>query len=174
MTDTKTLLAAINDVPDFPKPGILFKDIGPILKNTEYFSSAIDLMAEKLETADPVIIVGIDARGFLFASALAYKMGVGLAMCRKPGKLPGAVLCQDYQYEYASGTLCIQKDLIEENARVAIIDDVLATGSTARACAELLDQARVHVVSIGFFLEIAALDGSAQLEKYDSWSLLSC
>lgn len=154
--------AAMRDVPDFPSPGILFKDIGPLVGDPTAFAAVIEhWRARYVGQVDAV--VGIDARGFIFGAALAHALGVGFVPVRKAGKLPGPTLQRSYALEYGQATLAIQTDALGAGERVVIIDDVLATGGTARAACELVESVGAVVVEVAVVLELSELKGRAKL-----------
>ena len=161
------LKAAIRDVPDFPKPGILFKDITPILRDPALFGEAIDVFVAALEDAGITRLAAVDARGFLFAGAIAERLGVGLVPIRKQGKLPYKTYEESYALEYGTATLAIHQDAFEPGDRVALIDDLLATGGTALATARLIEQAGGEVARICFLIELTFLKGRDRLTGYD-------
>jgi len=165
--DIETLKNAIRDVPDFPKPGIIFKDITPILHDPDLFRGAVDLFVKRCESKDVHKIAAIDARGFLFAGAVADRLGLGLVPIRKKGKLPYKTYEQTYDLEYGTATLAIHQDAFSEGERVMLIDDLLATGGTAAASAKLIEQAGGQVADIAFLIELAFLEGRAKIEGYD-------
>lgn len=162
----------VRDIPDFPQPGILFKDITPVLANPDIFNQSIELMADKLRPEKIDKIVGLDARGFIFGSALALKLGIGFIPVRKPGKLPAATISESYELEYGSNTLEIHQDALQKNERVAVIDDLLATGGTAEASGKLIEQLGAEVISYNFFMEISFLKGSEKLQNAKVNSLI--
>lgn len=166
MSDKK-LKAAIRDVPDFPKKGIIFKDITPILADPKLFTLAIDLFVEQISDKGVSKIAAIDARGFLFAGAICDRMNLGLVPIRKKGKLPYATYEQSYDLEYGSNTLAIHQDAFETGDRVVLIDDLLATGGTAAASLKLIEQAGGEVVEVLFLVELAFLNGREKLAGYD-------
>jgi len=155
--------AAIRDVPDFPKPGIVFKDITPVLADSRLFRAAIDLFAERCRAMRVDTIAAIDARGFLFGAPVADRLGLGLVPVRKAGKLPWMTLEVSYELEYGSSTVAIHTDAFRQGERVALIDDLLATGGTAAAAAELIRRSGAELVDAQFLIELAFLDGRARL-----------
>ncbi|MFZ4675673.1 MAG: adenine phosphoribosyltransferase [Nodosilinea sp.] len=157
------LKAHIRDIPDFPKPGILFRDITPLLGNPAAMQYGIDQLAEQVTDYRVDYIVGIESRGFIFGMPLAYKLGVGFAPVRKPGKLPAAVHAASYALEYGSDTLELHQDAFPTGSRVLIIDDLIATGGTAAATAELIEQTGCTVAGFGFLIELVGLGGRAKL-----------
>lgn len=165
-------LHLIRDVPDFPKPGILFKDITPMLQHGPALKAAIDGLAEITADLQADLMLGIESRGFLFASALAYATGTGVALVRKPGKLPADKVRVNYGLEYGQDALEIHTDAIKPGQRVLIIDDVLATGGTARAAADLVQQIGGVVVGYAFLIELDFLAGQQRLAAAPVRSLL--
>lgn len=153
----------IRDIPDFPKPGILFRDITPLLSNPEALQYSIDIFAEQVAAHRPDYIVGIESRGFMFGMPLAYKLGLGFAPVRKPGKLPAAVHAASYDLEYGSDTLELHQDAFPQGSRVLVIDDLIATGGTAAATYDLVTKTGSTVVGFGFVIELVALDGRGKL-----------
>lgn len=163
----------IRDVPDFPKPGILFKDITPLLGHGEGFSSCIDLLAEMIEPHRPDALVGIESRGFIFGAALAVRMGLPLQLVRKVGKLPYKKVGVSYDLEYGSDRVEMHSDAIERGKRYAVIDDLIATGGTAAASAELVEMERGVVACLAFVIELKDLDGRSRLGQRPVEALLS-
>ncbi|MFO0622168.1 MAG: adenine phosphoribosyltransferase [Polyangia bacterium] len=162
----------IRDVPDFPKPGILFKDITPLLGDATAFRMSIQLLAERISPLRPTMIVGVESRGFIFAAPIAERLGLGFAPVRKPGKLPYRRVTESYSLEYGSGTLEMHEDAVA-GQRVVIIDDVLATGGTAAGAARLCQRQGAEVLGFGFVLELAFLDGRKPLVGHPIVTLLS-
>jgi adenine phosphoribosyltransferase len=160
MTDFRTF---IRDVPDFPTKGILFRDVTPLLASPDAFAAAARAMAEPFRGARPEKILGIEARGFLFGTALARELHVGIVPARKPGKLPRAIESVAYGLEYGQDRLEIHADAFERGERVLVVDDVLATGGTARAAVELAEKLGAEVVGVSVFIELGALGGRARL-----------
>ncbi len=165
-------LHLIRNVPDFPKPGILFKDITPLLANGPGLRAAIDDMIDATAGFKADAILGIESRGFLFAAPMAYATARGVILVRKPGKLPAKVIKQEYALEYGTDTIEIHADALYEGARVVIIDDVLATGGTARAAADLVVKAGGVVAGYGFLGEIGVLEGRKRLTDAPVVSLI--
>ena len=153
----------IRDVPDFPKPGILFRDITPLLANREAFSESVQKLAEPWQNMAIDAVAAVEARGFLFAGPLALELGVGLLPVRKPGKLPADTISYKYDLEYGSDTLEMHKGIVMPQSRVLVIDDVLATGGTAEACVKLLESAQAVVVGCSFLVELKDLGGRERL-----------
>lgn len=160
------LASFVHDVPDFPKPGVVFKDITPLLKAPERFQQAVDALAAPAAATDIDVVVGMEARGFIFAAPVALKLGVGFVPVRKPGKLPGDVYSQSFDLEYGSETLTVHRNAIEPGARVLVIDDVLATGGTIAATAGLLAQLGADLVQVAVLLELRALGGREFLTQH--------
>ena len=166
------LKAKIREVPDFPTPGIGFKDVMPLLADSEALREAVDRMAEWGGARRPEIVVGGEARGFFLGAALAYRLGCGFVPARRPGKLPLETISLEYVLEYGSNVLELQADALSGAARVLIHDDVLATGGTARAMAELVEKLGGVVVGFAFLIELTFLNGRRQIEGYDVTSLI--
>ena len=164
---TEDLRQAIRDVPDFPEPGILFKDITPILQNYELFHYAVALFAGQLEGRRVDKIAAIDARGFLFGGALCERLGAGLIPVRKSGKLPSEVFEETYDLEYGTATLAIHRDALNPGDQVVLVDDLLATGGTAAAAARLVEKAGGQIVQIQFLIELTFLNGRQLLPDYE-------
>ena len=164
---------AIRDVPDFPKPGIMFKDITPILDDPKLFKATIDLFTERAKQLKVNKIAAIDARGFLFGGAVADRLGIGLVPIRKQGKLPYKTYEKTYDLEYGTATLAVHQDAFNEGDRVLLIDDLLATGGTALASAILIEKAGGEVAEIAFLVELSFLDGRKALEQYKVYAPVS-
>ncbi len=159
------LKALIREVPDFPKPGISFKDITTLLQNAEGLKETIDTLAERSASLTPQYIVGMESRGFIFGTALAYKMGIGFIPVRKPGKLPAAVHSVEYELEYGTDCLELHQDALSPGTRVLIVDDLIATGGTASATAELLQKIGCELVGFAFVIELTGLKGRQKLPE---------
>jgi len=157
---------AIRDVPDFPKPGILFKDVTPVLRDPKLFRGAVGLLADVLKDRKIDRIAAIDARGFLFGAALAERLKIGLVPIRKAGKLPYRTYEESYDLEYGSNTVAIHRDAFDAGDKVALVDDLLATGGTAAAAARLIEKAGGKVVAVLFLVELSFLNGRAKLAGY--------
>jgi adenine phosphoribosyltransferase len=170
--DCEPLKKLIREVPDFPKKGILFYDITTLLKDKLGFAALIDALAEHYIQENIDLILGMEARGFIFGPALAYRLNAGFVPVRKPGKLPAATARHDYQLEYGSSALEIHKDAIQPGQRVIIVDDLLATGGTAEATTELAASLGADIVGLGFVVELDFLKGREKLKRYDVFSLL--
>jgi len=162
----------IREVPDFPKPGILFYDITTLLKDQVGFATLIDALSEHYLNKKIDLVLGMEARGFIFAPAVAYRLNAGFVPVRKPGKLPAATSKYDYALEYGTNTLEIHKDAIKKGERVIIVDDLLATGGTAEATTKLAESLGAEVVGLGFVVELDFLNGRNKLAEYDVYSLL--
>ena len=161
---------AIRTIPDFPRPGIQFKDITPVLADARLFSGAIDLLTDKFKPGSVDAVVGIDARGFIFAAAAAVKLRAGFVPVRKKGKLPYQTIEQDYALEYGSATVAMHVDALKPGARVVLIDDLLATGGTSAAAAALVKKLGANILEIGFLIELKFLNGR---EKLKGWPVRS-
>jgi adenine phosphoribosyltransferase len=165
-----SIKSAIRDVPDFPKPGILFKDITPVLHDPALFRAAVDLFVERARKLKASKIAGIEARGFFFAGAVCDRLGLGLVPIRKKGKLPYKTYEESYALEYGTATLAVHQDAFKKGDRVLVIDDLLATGGTALATAKLVERAGGKVVGIDFLIELAFLNGRERLKSYDVYA----
>lgn len=166
------LKGLVRDVPDFPKKGILFKDITPILKNPEALQFAVDELSDLIEGMRPSQIVGIESRGFIFSPILAYKLKAGFVPVRKRGKLPAETIRTSYQLEYGENELEIHQDAILEGMRVAVVDDLLATGGTAQAAIRLVEKLGGEVVGVAFLVELTFLKGREKLAGRNVCSLI--
>jgi adenine phosphoribosyltransferase len=162
----------IREVPDFPKKGILFYDITTLLKDKLGFATLIDALAEHYLNKDIDLVLGMEARGFIFGPALAYRLNAGFVPVRKPGKLPAATASLSYDLEYGSNTLEIHRDAIQSGQRVIIVDDLLATGGTAAATVQLAKSLGADVCGVGFVVELDFLNGRGKLKGCDVFSLL--
>ena len=167
------LEAAIRNVPDFPQPGIQFKDITPVLGDAQLFAGAIDLMAARHADAGIDACVGIDARGFIFAAAAAKQLGTGFVPVRKKGKLPWKTHEESYSLEYGEATVAIHQDALQPGARVLLLDDLLATGGTAAAAVKLLEKIGAEIVEIGFLIELGFLNGREKMNGAPINSLIT-
>jgi adenine phosphoribosyltransferase len=170
--DIARIRQAIREIPDFPKPGIVFKDITPLLANGPLFAKTIDLLAERYRAEKIDTVLGIESRGFIIGAALAYKLGAGFSVVRKPGKLPFETHSASYALEYGVDTLEIHIDAISRGARVVIADDLIATGGTAAATAELVTKLGGTVVECAFVIELSFLNGRQKLKPYGVYSVL--
>jgi adenine phosphoribosyltransferase len=169
---TLDLASKVRDVPDFPKEGILFKDVMPLIADAEYFAESIRQLAAWSRPRSPDLVLGAEARGFIFGGALAYELGAGFVPARKPGKLPWETIEATYELEYGTDSLQIHRDAIGEGSRVIVLDDVLATGGTAKAKCELVEQLGGEVVGVVFLIELTFLNGRDRLTGYDVHSLI--
>ncbi|MEI6083842.1 MAG: adenine phosphoribosyltransferase [Verrucomicrobiota bacterium] len=167
-----SLKAAVRDVPDFPIKGILFKDITPILADPKLFRLAVDTIADRHAGSKLKSVVGIDARGFIFAGAVAYKLGIGFVPVRKKGKLPYKTVVTSYTLEYGSETSEMHIDAIAKGDKVIIVDDLLATGGTAMAAAKLVTQLGGQIAEIDFLIELGFLKGRERLKDYPIFSAI--
>ncbi len=171
-TEHDYLLSLIRDVPDFPRPGIVFKDITPLLADGRAFSLAVRWMAEQVPAGSVDAVIGIESRGFVFASAVAERLGVGFIPSRKPGKLPAKVVRQDYALEYGKDAMELHADALSPGMSVLIVDDVIATGGTARAVVQLTKRLQAKVAGLVFLIELLDLEGSTLLDGHAYHSLL--
>ena len=171
MTDTLDLRQHIRDIPDFPKPGIVFKDITPLLADRTAFRATIDRFVDRYRGRVDMVL-GIESRGFIIGAAAAYGLGTGLALVRKPGKLPAQTHAARYELEYGSDALEIHHDAVDGQHRVLVLDDLLATGGTASAAVELVRRCGGEVVACAFVIELAFLNGRQRLAGHDVFSLL--
>jgi adenine phosphoribosyltransferase len=162
----------VRDVPDFPKKGIVFKDITPVLANPQAFREVVDALAERYRAKSLDRVVAIESRGFLFGSALAYQLGVGLVVVRKPGKLPWKCVREEYALEYGKDTLEMHVDAVAKGQRVLVVDDLLATGGTADAVGRLVGRQGAQVVEFAFVIELSFLKGRARLGADRVYSLI--
>jgi adenine phosphoribosyltransferase len=170
---TKELAGQIRDIADFPKPGILFKDITTLLKDGESFRASVDGLLEKIGKREVDCVVGMESRGFIFGAPIAYKLGAGFVPVRKLGKLPGDVVSVEYDLEYGSATLEMHKDAFKPGAKILIVDDLLATGGTVAGTIELVKQLKGTIVACAFLIELTALGGREKLGGYDIVTLIS-
>jgi adenine phosphoribosyltransferase len=166
------LASAVRNIPDFPEPGIQFKDITPVLGDARLFNGCVDLLTANVVPSSVDAVVGIDARGFIFAAAAAFKLHAGFVPIRKKGKLPYQTYEQSYQLEYGSNTVAIHIDALKPGSRVLLVDDLLATGGTAAAAAALLNQIGAKIIEISFFIELGFLHGRDRLKGFPVRSLL--
>src|SRR3974377_2109465 len=170
--EVDSLKKMIREVPDFPKKGILFYDITTLLKDKTGLATLMDKFAEHYMAQDVDLVLGMEARGFIFAPALAYRLNAGFVPVRKPGKLPAACVRYDYTLEYGTNTLEVHTDAIQKGQRVLIVDDLLATGGTAEATAKLAESLGAKIAGLGFVVELSFLNGREKLKNYDVMSLL--
>src|SRR6266699_3745303 len=171
-TNCEPLKKLIREIPDFPKKGILFYDITTLLKDKVGFATLIDALSEFYLLKNIDLVLGIEARGFIFGPVLAYRLNAGFVPVRKPGKLPAATAKYDYALEYGTNTLEIHRDAIQKGQRVLIVDDLLATGGTAEATAKLAESLGGEIAGLGFVLELDFLNPREKLRPYDVFSLL--
>jgi len=162
----------VRDVPDFPTEGIIFKDLMPLIADREYFADTIRQLADWARPREPDLVLGAEARGFIFGGALAYELGAGFIPARKPGKLPRETVEATYALEYGTDSLQVHRDAVAAGARVVVLDDVLATGGTARATVELVEKLGGIVVGVLFVIELTFLEGRERLAGYDFHSLI--
>ncbi|MDE2868949.1 MAG: adenine phosphoribosyltransferase [Chloroflexota bacterium] len=167
------LTAYIRDIPDFPKPGILFKDITPLLADPAALKAAVHALADPYRDANLVSVAAIESRGFIFAAAVALELGCGFVPLRKPNKLPAATTSATYELEYGTDTIEVHVDAIHPGDRVAIIDDVIATGGTAAAAVELVETLGGNLVGISFLIDLAFLGGTAKIGNYPVHSVIT-
>jgi adenine phosphoribosyltransferase len=176
MNDPKTTVAeiarAIRNVPDFPKPGVQFKDITPVLGDARLFAACVELLTANVAPGSVAAVAGIDARGFIFAAAAAARLGAGFIPIRKQGKLPFTTFQETYELEYGSNTVAVHVDAVPPGSRVLLVDDLLATGGTAAAAAALLERLRANIVEIAFLIELSFLKGRDKLKGYPVRSLV--
>lgn len=172
MNDPFKLDQYIRTVADFPIPGIQFKDITPLLANGAAFRQVITIFAERYAALKLDAIIGVEARGFIFSAPVAAALGIGLVPIRKPGKLPHTIISREYALEYGTNTLEMHQDALPTGARVALLDDLLATGGTVAAACELLEQINVEIVETAFVLELGFLDGRKRLAPHPVFSLV--
>jgi adenine phosphoribosyltransferase len=168
---TRLIAARIRDVPDYPQPGVVFKDITPLLADGKAFRAVIDVLAETYGPVDKV--AGIEARGFILAAPVAARLGAGFVPIRKKGKLPGATFAEDYQLEYGTATIEVLTDAFDPGDRVLVIDDVLATGGTARATVNLIQRAGARVAGLAVLLELSFLHGRSRLADLPVTALIT-
>ena len=169
---TEELKAAIREIPDWPKKGILFYDVTTLLKRSDCFQQTIDALMEPFKESGVDLVLGIEARGFIFAPTVAYALNAGFVPVRKPGKLPAATFHESYELEYGTDRLEVHQDAIKPNERVLIVDDLIATGGTAAATAALAEKMGAEVIGISFAVELTALKGRDKLPQYNVHSVL--
>ncbi len=163
----------IRVIPDFPKPGISFKDITTLLNDSEALRYTVDTMAEHFRGQNIDMVIGVESRGFILGAPLAYAMGLGFTLIRKPGKLPGDVLRVEYELEYGTDSLEIHRDAFPSGSRVVVVDDLLATGGTIKAAAELVDELGGQIAGFAFLIELAFLGGRAKLGEANVLTLVT-
>lgn len=169
---TVNLSDLIRNIPDFPIPGIQFKDITPLLRDGEALRQAIDTMAARYANRTLDAVVGVESRGFIFSAPLAYRLGVGLVPIRKPGKLPWETFAVEYDLEYGTNKLEMHRDALAPGARVIVVDDVLATGGTVAAACQLVEMAGAVVEETAFLIELTFLNGRERLAKYPVFAMI--
>ena len=162
----------IRDIQDFPKQGIVFKDITTLLKDADAFRSSIEQLTDLVRAYKPDLVIGMESRGFIFAAPIAYLVGAGFVPVRKLGKLPGEVISTEYELEYGTNTLELHRDAVRPGERVLIVDDLLATGGTVSATIDLVERLRGEVVAVAFLVELLELRGRQRLQNYDVLSLI--
>ena len=172
LTSVQELRDVIRNIPDFPKPGIQFKDITPVLADPRLFAGCVDLLIDGFKPGEVDTVVGIDARGFIFAAAAALRLNAGFVPVRKKGKLPFDTHEQSYDLEYGSNTIAIHIDAVKPGSRVLLIDDLLATGGTAEAAAVLLQKLGANILEAAFFIELKELQGRARIQHCPVRSLV--
>jgi adenine phosphoribosyltransferase len=172
-SDAAWLKEHIRDIPDFPKPGVVFKDITPLLSDGKAFNATIDALCERFEGRPVDKVLGIEARGFIIAAPIAYRLGAGFVPVRKAGKLPWDIEKEEYELEYGSDLLEIHRDAVQPGERALLIDDVMATGGTAAATVRLVEKLGGEIVGLGFVIELAFLGGRAKLAGHEAVSLLT-
>lgn len=170
--DVASLQRYIRDVPDFPKPGIVFKDITPLLACPTGLSMAVEYLTQPYRRANIDLVVGAESRGFIFGTAVARNLSAGFVPIRKPGKLPGKTMKVEYELEYGKDSLEIIEDAIRPGSRLLMIDDLLATGGTMQACCDLVEEFDCEIVGVAFLIELAFLNGRNRLEKYPIHSVI--
>jgi len=162
----------IRDVPDFPTEGVVFKDLMPLIADPVYFAETISQLADWARPREPALVLGAEARGFIFGSALAYALGAGFIAARKPGKLPRETIEATYDLEYGTDSLQVHRDAVQSGSRVIVLDDVLATGGTSAAKVQLVEELGGVVVGVLFVIELEFLHGRERLDGYDVHSLI--
>ena len=162
----------IRNIPDFPVKGILFRDITTLIKDPDAFQEAIDALIDPYIDKDVDLVAAIESRGFIFGAPIAYELGAGLAIIRKPGRLPAETISKSYTLEYGTNTLEMHKDTIEPGQKVLLVDDLIATGGSAKAAAELIESLGGEVVGIAFLIELTDLNGVEKLRDYDVFSII--
>jgi adenine phosphoribosyltransferase len=172
MNNNSLLEKSIRNIPDFPKKGILFRDVTTLIQNKEAFKKSVDLLAKKYKGKGFDKVVGVEARGFIFGAAVAHKIGAGFVPVRKKGKLPYKTISTTYELEYGTDTLEIHQDAIIPGEKILIIDDLLATGGTVKAVIELVKQLGGHIAGIGFVIELVDLNGTDKFKEYPVYSLI--
>lgn len=166
------LLLKIRTVPDFPKKGIMFRDITTLISDNGAFRQSINLLADRYRNADVQKVISVESRGFIFGAPLAYVLDAGFVPIRKPGKLPAAVTRQEYSLEYGTDVIEMHTDAIKPGEKVILLDDLLATGGTIRAACDLVKSAGGHIIGLAFLIELSFLHGRDKLKEYDVFSIL--
>ena len=169
----KELADYVTTIPDFPKEGIMFRDITTIVQDPEGMRLAIDMLVDRLKGVDFDVVVGSESRGFLFGAPVAYAMNKGFVLARKKGKLPRAVISADYELEYGTATIEMHADAVKPGQKVVIIDDLIATGGTTEAIVKIIEQEGGEIVAMGFVMELAGLNGMKKFEKYNPFALIT-
>lgn len=172
MSESIDLRQFVRDIPDFPQPGILFRDITPLLLHPEAFGAALTTMCDYIADRSADVIVGIESRGFIFGTPIAARLGLPFVPIRKPGKLPAEHMTVEYALEYGSGQLDIHSDALKRGQRAVIVDDLLATGGTAAGACKLVELLQARVLGVAFLIELEGLGGRDRLEGYDVFSVL--
>jgi adenine phosphoribosyltransferase len=172
MVSEETAKKLIRDIPDFPSPGVMFRDITPILQDAKIFREVVLSMCECVRPMKPDVIVGIESRGFMFGAPVALELGIGFVPVRKKGKLPWETVEAEYTLEYGTNAVEIHRDAIESGMRAAIVDDLLATGGTAKAAVQLVEELGGVVAGLSFLIELTFLNGRGMLEGYDVCTLV--
>ncbi len=171
--DTAWLASHVRDIPDFPKPGVVFKDITPLLADVDAFRFTVDALADRFSAYEVDVVLGVEARGFIVAAPVAYRLGAGFVPVRKAGKLPARIEREEYELEYGRDLLEVHCDSVRSGQRVLIVDDVMATGGTAAATVRLAQRLGGQVLGLGFIIELAFLGGRARLGEVDIVSLVT-
>lgn len=171
--DRAYIESLVRAIPDFPQPGIIFRDITTVIKDAKGFTIIMDDLVDRYREQHIDYVMGAEARGFIFGAALAYAIGAGFVPARKPGKLPAQVLSASYNLEYGSNSIEVHKDAIHKGARVLLVDDLLATGGTAKAMTQLVEELEVQVVELAFVIELEGLKGRDLLAPYSVYSQLT-
>ncbi|MDP2044495.1 MAG: adenine phosphoribosyltransferase [Candidatus Omnitrophota bacterium] len=172
MKNNSLLEKSIRNIPDFPKPGILFRDVTTLIQNKAAFKKAVGLLAKKYKGKKIDKVIGVEARGFIFGAAVAHKIGAGFVPVRKKGKLPFKTISTTYELEYVTDTLEIHRDAVTSGEKVLIIDDLLATGGTVKAVIDLIKQLGGNIAGIGFVIELTDLHGKDKFKEYPIYSLV--
>jgi len=173
VTDSQHLQQYIRSVPDFPKKGIVFRDITTLLQDKNAFHDVIEILFERYRSYHIDKVVSVESRGFIFGSALAYKLGAGFVPVRKPGKLPAKTIREEYQLEYGADALEIHRDAITKGEKVLIVDDLLATGGTVQAACKLVEALGGKIIELSFLIELTFLDGRKKINRYNIFSLIT-